>query len=286
MRTGLKVGVITLISSMILAIPAAMLDVVKGGNVIDGVSYAFSSIGGGNKNDIVINQLSNGDEIYTRLDTKDYSHKFNKDDNYHKSYNDFTCDIITNIKPIIEDKVINVSGSFGFKMNFNFNNDKVETYEEEVKLASIQKLIGSNMIYVYNKEKEKGFSVVDLSDSSIVLERINENGTSDKFFAITSMEDWNQIVKYKAFTIKDVNDNLFHDIGKYRINVVLKEYFVDFTDNVNINEFKIHSWSNDIYLNMGEYDNSILVPVDGVKDKNYYQVIIFLECKEYFKKCC
>ena len=133
------------------------------------------------------------------------------------------------------------------------------------------------MIYVYNKEKEKGFSVVDLSDSSIVLERINENGTSDKFFAITSMEDWNQIVKYKAFTIKDVNDNLFHDIGKYRINVVLKEYFVDFTDNVNINEFKIHSWSNDIYLNMGEYDNSILVPVDGVKDKNYYQVNILDE---------
>ena len=273
MNNGLKAGLITLVCSVVLAIPASIIDLANGGRIVDTIGNTFRNISDSNKKDIVINQLNNSNEIYTVLDTKDKNIDY--DYSFEESYNDFKCEIITNINPKIVNKDVYVPGAFGLRMNFNLDNDHFDDYEDEVFLSSIQRLLGSNMVYTYEiKTFYADYYVVDLSNSYIYLEKINEDNTSEIMVSIDSMDAWNQIVKYKTFTIKKEDGTLFYDIGKYRISIILKEYEISrASDNsASITNFKIHSWSKDIYLNSGEYENSILLPVDGIKEKNYFQV--------------
>ena len=201
MNNGLKAGLITLVCSVVLAIPASIIDLANGGRIVDTIGNTFRNISDSNKKDIVINQLNNSNEIYTVLDTKDKNIDY--DFSFEESYNDFKCEIITNINPKIVNKDVYVPGAFGLRMNFNLDNDRFDDYEDEVFLTSIQRLLGSNMVYTYKiKTLYDNYYVVDLSDSYIYLEKINEDNTSEIMVSIDSMDAWNQIVKYKTFTIK------------------------------------------------------------------------------------
>lgn len=279
MNLGLKIGIITLLSTIVIATPAIIIDVNNNGEVFDSIQYSFQRLKDKNEDDIIINQVNNNKEIYTIINTKDKTHKTSYEEKEAKSFNDYECQIITTIDPKIDGKTISVSGSFGLKMKFELEDKVFDNYEDDLNYLKIQKLIDSNLFIAYDKETDDygkiRYSIVDLNDSSIILEKIYEDKDNEIIYKISSNDQWNQIIKHKEFSIKNSNNQLFHDIGQYRVSIVLKEYFidVDFSDPV-IGEFKIHSCSNDILLNYGEYENSILLPKDGLKEKNYYQVNI------------